>query len=237
MSATLTPTASLSLPDTAVPLPPVVPDPCMVLYGVAYDQYATISAALTGQKNLRLVFIDGRLTLLSPLRQHDWAAERLGDLVKAVANGCGILWEDARSSTYRRGDMEVGVEGDDTFYFGANAEIMRGSREIDLATQPPPDLAIEVEVSHPASDAVGVWGRLGVPEVWRFDARRDAISFWLRRDDGTYGPIDRSIGLPWLEPADILGQLRLADELGSARWTMQLADWVRDVIAPRIGRA
>ncbi len=62
-----------------------------------------------------------------------------------------------------------GVEGDKTFYFGEHARTMKGPKDIDLDVQPPPDLAIEVEVTHSADDAVIGWGRLGVPEVWRFD--------------------------------------------------------------------
>ena len=213
----------------------VAPEPRIVIPGLSYGQYTTIAGALTGQKNLKLVFIDGRLTLLSPTRRHEWSNRRLDHLIIAVADGCGILWEDAGSATYRREDVGVGVEGDGTYYFGPHAEVMKGSKDIDLATQPPPDLAIEVEVTHPAGDAVSVWGRLGVPEVWRFDARRRGVTFLQRRDDGTYAPIDRSLCLPGLRPEDVLGQLKLADEMGSARWYSQLAGWVRDVIAPRMG--
>jgi hypothetical protein len=43
------------------------------------------------------------------------------------------------------------------------------------------------------------------------------------------------LGLPLLEPADVLGQLRLAEEIGTGRWHAQLADWVRDVLLPRRG--
>lgn len=227
MSATLT--APIAAPVTTPE------DQVLVLHRVGWEQYLMIAEALPERRGLRMVYFDRRLTLLSPSHLHDWRAEHLGLLVVAVANGCGILWEAAGTTTYRRADVEVGVEGDKVYYFGANAERMKGPLEIDLSTQPPPDLVIEVEVSHSANDSVKVWGRLGVPEVWRLDARREAISFWLRRDDGTYHPIDRSISLPALTPADVSAQLRLAEDLGSARWSMQLAEWVRDVIAPRMG--
>ena len=212
-------------------------EPRFVLRNVGYGQYVTIADALPERRDVRLVYVDGRLTFLAPSRIHDWHAECLGDIVKAVASGCGIRWEPAGSATYRREDSGAGVEGGRTYYFGANAGLMRGPVNIDLSTQPPPDLAIEVEATHPADDSVVAWGRIGVPEVWRFDAPRWALSFWLRRDDGTYGPIDRSLVLPGLAPSDVLEQLRLADELGTSLWFVQLAGWVRDVIAPRMGGA
>jgi Uma2 family endonuclease len=207
----------------------------LVLTGVGWGQYVTISDALPDWCSLRMIYLDGRLTFLTTSRHHDRLSKRLGQLVVAVADGCGIVWEDAGQATFRREDLGSGVEGDDTFYFGENAERMRGPQNIDLTTQPPPDLAIEVEVTHPADDAMLVYGRLGVPEVWRFDAGRGTVGFWLRRDDGIYAPAPRSAGLPLLEPANVLGQLRLAEELGSSRWHAQLDGWVRDVLLPRRG--
>ncbi len=113
---------------------------------------------------------------------------------------------------------------------------MRGPREIDLTTQPPPDLAIEVEHTHPAKEAMIAWGRIGVHEIWRYDVKGRAASFWLRREDGTYGATDRSAVMPVLCPADVTEQLRLAETLGStSRWHAQLGDWVRQTLLPRLG--
>jgi Uma2 family endonuclease len=207
----------------------------LVLTGINWGQYVTISDALPDRPCLRLIYLDGRLTFLGTSRRHDRLAERMGHLVVAVANGCGILWEPAGQATFRLEGRGAGVEGDKTYYFGVNAERMLGPQDIDLTTQPPPDLAIEVEVTHPADEAMATWGRLGVPEVWRFGSDHGTLGFWLRRDDGTYAPAVRSAGLSVLEPGDVLGQLRLAEELGSARWYAQLDGWVRDVLVPRRG--
>jgi Uma2 family endonuclease len=207
----------------------------LVLHRIKWAQYVTIGDALPDWPSLRMIFIDGRLTFLTTSRRHDWYSKCFGYFVAAVASGCEIVWETAGRATLRREDLDSGVEGDDTFYFGENAERMRGPQDIDLTTQPPPDLAIEIEVTHPADDAMLVYGRLGVPEVWRIDVKRGIVSFWLRRDDGTYASADRSAALPLLEPGDIIKQLRLAEELGISGWLDQLNDWVRDVLLPRRG--
>jgi Uma2 family endonuclease len=99
--------------------------------------------------------------------------------------------------------------------------------------QPPPDLALEIEVSHSADDAVIVWGRLGVPEVWRFDPIARECSFWKRRRNGTYARRERSVAFPMLTPADVLEQMQKADELTYGIWNTQLRRWVRKVIVPR----
>ena len=110
---------------------------------------------------------------------------------------------------------------------------MIGQRSIDLTNQPAPDLAIEVEVTHSADDAIKVWGLLGVPEVWRLDASQWTLVFGVRRDDGTYAPSTHSLAFPVLEPSDVLAQIRVAEKLGASRWHRKLEGWVRDVLLPR----
>ncbi len=208
-------------------------EPCLVLDQIRYDQYQAINDAFGDRHNPRMIFANGRLILLSPSRLHDWFAWRLDFFVAAVATGCGIELEVSGSATYRHPDRDAGAEGDRAYYFAAHAELMRGPQEIDLTTQPPPDLVIEVEHTHPADHAVLVWGRIGVPEVWRYNVRRRAVSFWSRRDDGSYVQIEESLGLPGLKPADVDEQMRLAESLGTTRWLAQLNDWVRDALLPR----
>ncbi|WP_152050956.1 Uma2 family endonuclease [Tautonia marina] len=229
--------AATSTPTSNPPASAADPGQFVELVEIGWDQYVAISEAIGERPNPRLIYCDGRLEIVVTSRRHDWFAERLGDFVKIVAGGCGIDWEDAGTATYRRADEEVGVEGDKTFYLGAHAERMKGALDIDLDSQPPPDLAIEVEVSHSANQALKVWGRLGVPEVWRFDPMKDRVTFWRRKDDGTFEAIERSLGLPGLRPVDVLEQLRLADSIGAGEWFGRLNDWVREVIRPRLDQA
>jgi len=210
-------------------------EPCLVLGGIAWWQYEAIADAFPGRSPLRITYLDGRLTLLSPRRRHDWNELYLDRLVEAVALGFGIEWEPSGHSTYRREDVQGGVEGDLTYYFGEHAVVMRGPVDVDLSIQPPPDLAVEVELTHPADDSIQVWGRLGVPEVWHLRVDRETLTFGVRQEDGTYSPVPRSAAFPELEPADVLIQLRLASELGRSRWVAQLDGWVRTVLLPRRG--
>lgn len=205
----------------------------VVLHQITWDAYAAIGDALPDRRGLRMTFVDGRLTFLTLSRRHEWYAEHLGQLFQAVALGCGIELEVSGSAPYRQKAKDVGVEGDKVYYLGDHARTMRGPIDIDLATQPPPDLAIEVEVSHPADDALLVYGRLGVPEVWRLDVDERTLRFCLRNEDGSYSDSPRSIGLPLLESAEVLDRLRLAESLGWREWVEQLNRWVSDVILPR----
>lgn len=204
------------------------------LGGVGFEGYEAIGDALPECRSVKMIYLDGRLTFVTTSRRHDWLADRFGELVKAVALGCGVPWETAGRATFRRKGLGAGIEGDQTFYFGDHARIMRGGINIDLEVQPPPDLAIEVEVTHPADSAMLTWGRLGVPEVWRFNEEDWTLSYWLRREDGSYARADRSACLPWLTTEDVTTQLHLTEDLITSEWFVGLQTWVREVLVPRL---
>jgi Uma2 family endonuclease len=208
-------------------------DQRIVIPDLSWEGYVADNDAIVERPSIRMFYCDGRLTLLTESRKHGWYAECLGDLVKELARGLKLVIEHAGSATFRRRAKKGGVEGDKTYYFGEHAVRMKGPQDIDLNVQPPPDLAIEVEVPHSADDAVITWGRLGVAEVWRFDPIAMECSFWTRRSDGTYDRIERSLAFPMLTPDDVIEQMGLAAELGSGEWYSRLGGWVRKVIVPR----
>jgi Uma2 family endonuclease len=205
----------------------------VVVEGVGWDTHVALNDSIGERKNPRMICCEGRLTLVTRSRTHEWHAERLAELVKAPAEGLDIPWEDAGSATYRREKKKSGAEGDKTLYFAALAEVMEGSPNVDLEVQPPPDLAVEVVVSHAADDAMRAWGRLGIPEVWTYDPIAEEFISWPWREDGSYDQSERGRAFPVLTVADVVGPMRLADHLGAGAWHKRLSTWVRETIVPR----
>jgi Uma2 family endonuclease len=220
---------------TTVPPRTLPADERVVLNGLGWSNYVKINDAVVQKPHVRMIYVDRRLTLLVTSRRHDWYAERLGELLFAVARELGTPLETAGSATFRSEEIEVG-EGDRTYYLRDHAEIMKGPRNIDLSTQPPPDVAIEVEVSHPDNDALIAWGQIGVPEVWRLDAERWRFCFCQRQNDGSYQESARSTQLPGLISDDVLAGLRVAEDCIASDWMALLPDWVRGRLAGRPGR-
>jgi Uma2 family endonuclease len=205
-----------------------------VMGRVSWDSYVKISDALEDQPGLRMIYCDGRLVFVGKSRRHEWLSECLGHLVMGTAARLGIPCEPAGEATYRLRERGAGLEGDRTFHFGANALQMRGGEDYNFGTDPPPDLAIEVEVSHSADDAMAAWDRALVPEVWRFEAASGSCSFWRRRDDGGYEEIPLSQCIPQLSSDDVVDLVRQARVSGVGPWLAQLPDWVDRVIRPRL---
>jgi Uma2 family endonuclease len=47
-----------------------------------------------------------------------------------------------------------------------------GRRTIDLETDPPPDIVVEIDVTNESLSKFPIYAALGVPEIWRYDGAR-----------------------------------------------------------------
>src|SRR5438876_2601888 len=84
---------------------------------------------------------------------------------------------------------------------------VRGKRRIDLRVDPPPDLALEVDVTHRSLDRMSIYARLGVPEVWRLDA--GGLSCQVLQPDGRYAEQTHSLAFPQFAPVELTAYLAL----------------------------
>lgn len=200
---------------------------------ISWESYVAINDAIVERPVVRMAYRRERLTVSTLSLWHFRCSSALYQLVVELAAALRVRWETGGSATYRSPKKRVGVEGDQAFYFGEHAVQMKGPQEIDLAVQPPPDLAIQVEVNRSADNAVNAWGRLGVPEVWRYDAVARECSFWSRRRNGAFGRIDRGLAFPVVAADDVSGQMQSVDQLISSDWHVKIQRWVRNVVVPR----
>ena len=70
----------------------------------------------------------------------------------------------------------------------------------DAKRDPPPDLVVEVDVTHRSVDREPVYAALGVPEIWRWDGAR--LAFLALRGQ-SYEPVQRSTAFPFLSRSDL----------------------------------
>jgi Uma2 family endonuclease len=206
----------------------------VVLRGVGWEGYETLMR-LVGDGPVRLTYDRGDLELMSPSLDHEDYKNLLGRIIEAVTEELRIPCRGAGSTTWRKRARERGLEADECYYL-ANFARVRGKRgHLDLSIDPPPDLAVEVEISRSALDRMGVYAALGVPEVWRFDG--EALAVHRLQPDGTYAVAPASPSLPMLAPGEVVRWLREAEALEDhSEWGRRFRDWVRDELAPRLGR-
>lgn len=213
----------------------IVADMAVVLPGIGWADFERIVQMKSGHRCPRLIYHEGNLTLMSPSLPHESGVDRLDLIVKEICIGLRIPCKPTGSTLFRRPDLDKGIEGDRTYYL-AHEEAVRGKKEIDLEVDPPPDLAIEVQVAHPARDAVEIWRRLGVPEVWVFDPLVPRLAILQLDAEGRHVEAEASRLLPTLAATDILAWLLRPEDEPESYWGMRLREWVRDVLAKRAAK-
>jgi Uma2 family endonuclease len=193
------------------------PEP--TLHDVDWEAYCKLRDD-PANDHLRMDYLDGTLTIMSPDPIHEEAADLLALVVRGTAAGCGIAIKGLRTTTLRRGTAALkgsGKDPDNAFYIGPHVEGMTSFRKLrkaklDLNVDRPPDLAIEVDHSRASTGSLPTYARLGVPEVWRYDVDGDALRFF-RLNQNAYEKVDRSVVLPRLTQALVIQALDLLDAM------------------------
>lgn len=181
----------------------------------------------------RIKYLKGSLTLVSPAGKHERSGDRLDGVVKAIGSELDIAYLATASTLYRRRDLDYGIESDKSYYFENAALVREVVEEIDLNIYPPPDLMIEVVVTHGPKKALAICQALGVPEVWVSWPRKETLEFLGFDVQGRYVPLETSRAFPFLKPADVLPWLTSAGNELDNRWERRLREWVRVELAPR----
>jgi Uma2 family endonuclease len=179
------------------------------LYGVSWREYTRMLRAFADRPGFRLTYDRGTLEIMSPLFEHEIDADLLGRFVVVLTEELGMPIQAGRSTTFRRRKMRRGLEPDHSWWV-AHAADVRGKRRIDLRVDPPPDLAIEIDVTHRPIDRMAIYARLGVPEVWRLDAK--GLTFHVMQPDGRYAEQAHSLSFPQFAPADLTTHLALRSQ-------------------------
>lgn len=129
-----------------------------------------------------------------PTPEH--GVELIGDVVKLLLDELEIDCECFGSTTFKQEAMNSGIEPDQCFYIRNHAQ-MRGKRRVDLAVDPPPDLAIEIDVT--SKTQMNAYVSLGVPELWIYE--RGALKIYTLQA-GQYVSAIASLAFPELPILD-----------------------------------
>ncbi|MEG3863906.1 Uma2 family endonuclease [Microcoleus sp. herbarium12] len=178
----------------------VQPGSQILLKDITWQMFETILVELGEHRASRLSYSNGTLEIMVPLPEHEIGKVLIGDLVKILLEELDIEFCSLGSTTLKNAKMAQGLEADDCFYI-QNEAAVRGKNRLDLATDPPPDLAIEIDITSRAQ--LNNYEALGVPELWRYNGRDLQISVL---QDGKYIQSDRSCQFPNFAIAQLIPQ-------------------------------
>jgi Uma2 family endonuclease len=168
----------------------LTPGQRIVLRDVDWQQFEDILEELGDHRGSRLAYFKGTLEIVAPLPKHEQAKVVISYLLTTLLDELDMDWEPLGSTTFKRQEMQAGIEPDDCFYI-QNHTLMIGRERIDLSVDPPPDLALEIDVT--SKTQLSAYEALRVPEIWRYEKGKLQINV-LR--DGHYVESQTSLTFP-----------------------------------------
>lgn len=195
-----------------------------LLHGVNWRSYQLLGEALLN-RHIRITYDRGDLEMMTVSREHERNKTFVARLIEEFTVALDIPIQSAGSTTWQREDLDRGLEPDECYYM-LNEPLVRFKEELDLAVDPPPDLALEVEVSRSMLDRVSIYAALGVPEIWRYDGRKLTVGVLK---GGAYVEQERSLNLPLLEPATVLRFVELRQTLNETACIRAFREWLAGV--------
>lgn len=142
------------------------PGSVVTLTHLTWQNFEAILQDLGEQRGSRITYSRGVFEIMVPLPDHERSIVLISDIVKILLRHQQQPWESLRSTTFKKSLMEVGVEPDDCFYI-AHHQAVIGKDRLDLAIDPPPDLAIESDYT--SKTRLEAYVALGVPELWIYE--------------------------------------------------------------------
>jgi Uma2 family endonuclease len=198
-------------------------EPRFVLRNVPWDTYVALRD-IEANWHVRMTYDRGILEMMVNSDRHENMKRLIGRLVETFTAELNIPLRSFSAMTWRRREMDKGLEADECYYI-LNQPRVSQRVEIDLLHDPPPDLALEVVVSHSDVDKMAIYASLGVPEVWYWEDG-DLQAYELV--EGSYVPRDASLNLPMLRVKELEEFLDPVQALDESAWINAFRVWVRE---------
>lgn len=208
---------------------PAQDEPHIFLPGVTWEFYEAVVRGVGNRPRLRITFDRGDMELMTISPEHDSYRHLLGRLFDMLTLELNIPIKGFGACTLKRDDLEHGLEADEWYYL-KNEPRVRGKLDLDLRHDPPPDLAIEIEVSRNVIGRMAIYASMGVPELWRFNGQ--SLTAYRLGPDGKYELVERSPLFPNLPLDELVRFVAKAQGMDETSWMRSFVDWVRQHIMP-----
>ena len=158
----------------------ILPGQNLLLKDISWSTLEELLEELGESRAARISYSRGMLEVMVPLAEHESDKEIMGNLVEILLEELDIEFWALGSTTFKNEAMSGAVEPDKCLYIQHEAWV-RGKKRIDLTVDPPPDLAIEIDIT--SRTRFDNYEKLGVPELWRYDGEQLEIN---RLQNGCY---------------------------------------------------
>ena len=195
----------------------------VVWEGVTWQTYQALLQELGNQRSSRLAYDQGILEIIMPSELHEIINRLLELIITALTDELRMKIKGYGSITLDREDLARGVEPDSCFYI-QNVERILG-RKLDISTDPPPNLAIEVDISSSSRRRFNIYLQLRIPEVWRYTQQDGMVIYQLQGNE--YVECQFSPTFPYVSGATLWQFLQLAETEDDNGVIRALRQWLK----------
>jgi Uma2 family endonuclease len=196
----------------------------VMLYNIGWQQFENLLQDLGEHRAARVAYDDGNLEIMTPLPEHEYYKKVISTAVEDIAEELNLDYESLGSTTWKQERKMAGIEADDCFYF-QNEALVRGRLDLDLQKDPPPDLALEIDVTSKSLNRFSIYARLGIPEIWCYDSGE--LKIYLLQA-GEYLESEKSLVFPSLEIRDLPQIIEQNRANGRRAIRKAVREWVRN---------
>jgi Uma2 family endonuclease len=199
----------------------------VVFKNITWQGYQQLLGILGENRTARLTFDRGILEITMPLEEHESSGRLIERMIIILVVELGLKVKTMGSTTLDRSDLDRGAEPDNAYYIQNQSRV--AGRKVDLAIDPPPDLVVEVDITHTDINKPALYASMGVPEFWRYDGREWRI-YQLQGNE--YLEVPNSPTFPIVSKEKFYEFLAVAqrDEVEAE---VNLREWVRSNIEPK----
>jgi Uma2 family endonuclease len=170
----------------------------LIVHDVVWEDYERLVDDLaSGGYHRRVSYDRGRLEIMTPLSEHETYARMIDALARVYADERDLTIENYGSTTWKKRSVLKGVEPDSCYYIASAHRIIGKRHRLDLESDPPPDIVVEIDIINQTLGKFGIYAALLVPEIWRYD--RTLVRFY-ELEGRDYQQIAESRSLPGLTP-------------------------------------
>ena len=194
-----------------------------VLHNISWETFEALLRDTGEDRGSRFAYDCGVLEIITPLFEHENPKSNFGNFIIALAEELGIEVRSAGSTTLKRKISKRGIEPD-TCYYIQNELAIRGKETLDLENDPPPDLAVEIDITSSSVNKLGIYSALGVTEFWRYDGEN--LKFY-QLVEGQYVECNFSIAFPLVSVSEISRFIEQSKSMGEIALLKSFRTWVR----------
>lgn len=198
-----------------------------MLQNISWQTFEALLRETGSDRGTRFAYDCGTLEIMTPLYEHEKPKIQFDRFIFALAEELEIEIKSAGSMTLKRENVNRGIEPDNCYYIQTEPTV-RGRQELNLETDPPPDLAIEIDITSSSVNKFGIYLALGIPELWRYNGR-DLKLYQLA--EGQYVECEFSTAFSLISVTEMSRFIEQSKTIGEIALLKSFRAWFTDKIA------